>query len=236
MKGVRMHGLLAGTALLLALAGAPATAMQHGGAEAKDKAVETQQEDARTLVKLDAQREAAFLAMMRGFMDSLNSITAALAEGNFSEAARIAREEMGPAHEMMAKLKAANVPEKKIKAVAEGIRGLMKKMVEEGGAFDAEKTHAQMRQIMMKTLGGPLPGMKPGEGRQRFGGGFGPFLPPEMRLMGLQTHLSAADFADAAEAVAASGKADAEAYKKVLGALSEVTAMCSACHAAWRLR
>lgn len=53
-------------------------------------------EDARTPVKLPAEMRGAFLEHMRHHMDSLDDLMAALAAGEFSGAAAVAREQLVP--------------------------------------------------------------------------------------------------------------------------------------------
>ncbi len=214
MKNLAMAGLAA----LMAFS-TPALAME---------------EDARTPVKMDAQTQQKFLGMMRGFLESVDDLMSALAEGDFKEVARVAAEDLGPAHELMARLHAAKVPQDKIDEIARLVRQRMAKMVEEGGG--EEKMHAGMGRIVMQVLGGPIPGMKMGQGKGGGGGfgGFGKVMPPEMHQMGMELHLLSGKIADAARAV--SEKPTAADYKAVTGAISELTGQCRACHAAWKIR
>jgi cytochrome c556 len=52
--------------------------------------------DARTPVRLPAEMRADFLAEMRQHMDSLDDVIAAVAAGNFKDAAKVAREHLVP--------------------------------------------------------------------------------------------------------------------------------------------
>jgi len=214
------------------LAGFLALATATGGAWAQDAA----QDDGRTLVKMDPQMQQQFLAMMRGFLDSVDDMMSALAEGDFKEVARVAGEDLGPAHELMNKLRAAKVPDEKIAEIRKLVRERMAKMLEEGG--DPGWMHMGMGRIVMQVLGGPVPGMQMGMGKRKPGaqgfGGFGQVMPPEMHQMGMQMHLISSSIADAAAAVGE--KPTAEDYRKVVGAISELTGQCRACHAAWKLR
>ena len=192
------------------------------------------EDDGRTPVQMEPQMQQRFLAMMRGFLDSIDDMMSALAEGDFREVARVAEEDLGPAHELMNRLREAKVPEEKIAEIRKLVRQRMARMIEQGG--DAQQMHMGMGRIVMQVLGKPLPGMRMGAGKKKpqgFGG-FGRVLPPEMHQMGMQTHLVAAKIADVAKTV--SEKPTAEDYRKVVGAIGELTGQCRACHAAWRLR
>ncbi len=216
------------------LAGFLALATATGAAYAQNAA----QDDGRTLVKMDPQMQQQFLAMMRGFLESVDDMMSALAEGDFKEVARVAGEDLGPAHELMNRLRAAKVPDEKIAEIRKLVRERMAKMLEQGG--DAQQMHMGMGRIVMQVLGGPVPGMQMGmgmgmrkPGAQGFGG-FGQVMPPEMRQMGMQMHLISSNIADVASAVG--DKPTAEDYRKVIGAIGELTGQCRACHAAWKLR
>ena len=198
-------------------------------------AQDAQNDDPRTLVQMEPQMQQQFLALMRGFLDSIDDMMSALAEGDFREVARIAGEDLGPAHELMKKLRAAKVPEKKIAEIRKRVRQRMAELVERG-TDGQQRIHVGMGRIVKEVLGQPLPGMKMGKhGKPPFGmPGFGRVLPPEMHLMGIQMHLAAANIADVASTVG--DKPTAQDYQKVLGAISEFTGQCRACHAAWRIR
>ncbi len=239
MKKMRVFLTGGGLAGLLLLGGVGL------GSVAAPNSWAAQAEDPRTHVTLPPDMQGKFLAMMRTFMDSLDDITNALGEGDFREVTRIAREEMGPAHNLMKKLRAAKVPENKIAEIARRIRTHMEKMVAGEGPTGPGAMHQGMGRIVREVLGGPIPGMMPGMGRGAMGGpgkgrkggfgGFGQFLPPEMHSMGMQMHLLSAKLADRAEAAAKKSQPDAAGYKAVLSALGEVTGQCRACHSAWRV-
>ncbi len=215
------------------LAGVLALATATGAAYAQNAA----QDDGRTLVKMDPQMQQQFLAMMRGFLESVDDMMSALAEGDFKEVARVAGEDLGPAHELMKKLHDAKVPQDKIDRIRKLVRERMAKMLEQGGG-DARQMHMGMGRIVMQVLGGPVPGMQMGKGMKKPGaqgfGGFGQVMPPEMRQMGMQMHLISSNIADVAAAVG--DKPTADDYRKVVGAIGELTGQCRACHAAWKLR
>lgn len=66
------------------------------------------------------------------------------------------------------------------------------------------------------------------------GMGFGRFMPPEFRQMGFDFHRSADDFArmtaDMTEPM------DAAGWSKATNGLAQITARCTACHSAFRVR
>lgn len=221
-----MKKLLTG-ALALALLATPAAAQDGDG-------------DARTPVQMEPPMKQRFLAMMRGFLDSIDDMMSALAEGDFKEVARVAEDDLGPAHEMVKKLRAAKVPEEKIDEIRKRVRQRMAELVKQGSG-DQQRIHVGMGRIVKQVLGKPLPGMQMGEGQSGKGkkehramGGFGRVLPAEMHLMGLQMHLAAANIADVAKTVG--DKPTTQDYRKVVKAIGELTGQCRACHAAWRLR
>ncbi len=217
-----------------------AVCMATGAASAQQpqnqpSATTPQMQDDRELIQLNPQIRAGFLAMMRGFVESLDDLMTALGEKDFAEVARIANDDLGPAHELMIRLKNANVPPEKIAEIRKLARERMAKALDEG-QLDGPMG---MGWIAMKVLGGPIPGMQPGMGGMGgmggTRGGFGPFLPSEVRAMGIQMHLEAAKVAEIAEQVATAGKPSAEDYRKVIQAISGMTTQCRACHAAWRV-
>ncbi len=239
MKGRK--GLIAvAIAAMLAAGGAflnmqPADAQQNAtqpqqAEQAKATANEAQ-DDGRTLVELHPQVRSNFLGMMRGFTESLDQIINALAEGDFKEAARIAEDDLGPAHELVMALRKANVPPEKIAEIRKLARQRMAQALEQG----VPDGGLGMGAIAMKVLGKPVPGMGNRMGGMQPGarGGFGPWLPPEMRAMGIQLHLIGAELADLAKAAA--DKPSTEDYNKVLGKLGELTTQCVACHSAWKV-
>ncbi len=232
-------------ALALAVAVNAAALAQDAGAPKTET-----MDDGRTYVEVPTEVRDAFLAMMRGFMEALDDINAALAEGNFREAARVARDKLGPAHEMIAMLQEAGVPEEKIDEISRLVAKRMQRMIDVGGG-EPDQMHKGMGMIVKQVLGEVPPALKErmmqrmqarkqaAEGGQKVpkaDGGFGQFgryLPTEMRMMGMQMHVSGAALAAAAAKVGDSPTvAD---YQAVLGALGEVTAQCRACHAAWRV-
>jgi hypothetical protein len=206
-------------------------------------------EDGRTYVEVPTAVRDAFLAMMRGFMDALDDINAALAEGNFAEAARVARDKLGPAHEMIAMLQQAGVPDDKINEISRLVAKRMQRMIDVGGG-EPGQMHKGMGMIVRQVLGDIPPALKERMMQRRMAraasgkaggkmdpaGGFGQFgryLPTEMRLMGMQMHVAGAGLAETAARVG--DTPTVEDYQNVLTALGEVTGQCRACHAAWRV-
>jgi len=65
------------------------------------------------------------------------------------------------------------------------------------------------------------------------GKGFGRFMPPEFREMGMAMHRSALDFADAAAATPPVPAA--QDWARAMMALQSVSTACRACHSAFRI-
>lgn len=66
------------------------------------------------------------------------------------------------------------------------------------------------------------------------GMGIGRYMPPEFRQMGMELHISAADFARTTASLAE--PLDAAGWSMAASGLAQVTARCTACHATFRLR
>jgi len=210
------------------MAAGAALAGDGGGAADGGKTNGGGQDDGRTFVEMPKPQRDAFLAMMRGFVESMDDVNSALSEGDFREVARIAREDMGPAHEVMAALRSAGVPEDKITKVVTRARAAMQEVVDNGGG------QPRIGRVVMQTLGPDVPDAFMSWKQEHMrSGGLGRFMPAEMHVMGVQMHLSAAALGDAAATVG--DKPGVEDYKKVLGALNEITAQCRACHASWKV-
>ena len=77
-------------------------------------------------------------------------------------------------------------------------------------------------------------GMGGGGGDSIFGRGVGRFMPDEVRALGQQLHGSAAVISVAAKK--AGSKPIVEDYKTVIGGIEEMTAVCAACHASYKIR
>ncbi len=215
--------------LALGLAGA-ALAGSHGGAKTMEKPATTTPapaQDGRILVEMPEPQRSNFLAIMRGFVEQLDDIMSAAGEGNFKEVARIAAQDMGPAHELIGVLRKAKVPEDKIAEVVNRVRARMEKIVAEGGG----KT--MMGRIVMEVLGEAPPEFVKWQKEHMKTGGFGRFMPPEMHVMGLQMHLNAAKLADIAAGIGENPSA--EDYRKIFKAVGEVTTQCRGCHASWKV-
>ncbi|MFW5425903.1 MAG: hypothetical protein ACKE8G_03705 [Methylophagaceae bacterium] len=133
--------------------------------------------DHRQLVEMPPQMKEMFLKNMRGHMEALDQIIAALADNDLNAAADIAGTSMGSA---AGKQRQCN-----------------------------ETKPQQHKQSEHKK--------KP----------FGKFMPPAMKAMGRQLHISADEFAD----VARQGDMG-EAYK----ALSQISTMCVACHQSFQVK
>ncbi len=201
--------------------------MAKGPADTAGKAATGTVEDGRVFVEMPEPQRSNFLAIMRGFMEQLDDIINAAAEGNFKEVARIAGQDMGPAHELIGVLREAKVPEEKIAEVVQRIRQRMEEVVQAGGG------KMMMGRIVQEVLGEVPPAFRKWKQEHMKTGGFGRFMPPEMHVMGLQMHLNAAKLADVATAIGE--KPTAEDYGKVLSAIGEITTQCRGCHASWKV-
>jgi len=135
--------------------------------------------DSRELVVMPAEIKTMFLKNMRGHMESLDLIIAALAENDLTEAAALAEATMGAGHGK-------------------------KRQCED----DKHGDHQDKKANHQKQ-------------------GFGKFMPKEMRMMGMQLHISANEFAD----VAREGNMG-EAYKS----LRNISAACVACHQSYQVK
>ncbi|GEM_PF-604809 len=233
-KGLMMAGLAAVLAAgvgmgALSLSGVQAQQQKPPAEKAGAAQSAAATQDERTLVQLEPDVRARFLAMMRGFVDSLDDIVNALAEGDFREVERIANDDLGPAHELMARLRTAKVPPEKMAEIRRLAAERMAKAIEDGKL----EGRLGMGMIVGKVLDDIPAGLQPGQQAQQ--GGFGPFLPAEMRVMGMQLHLEGARLAEVAGKAAAAKNPTAEHYRQVMEAMSGITAQCRACHAAWRV-
>jgi len=135
--------------------------------------------DTRQVVEMPPEVKSMFLKNMRGHMESLDLIIAALAENDLTEAAAISETGMGAGH---------------------------------GKKRQCEDEHA---------------GKHEHEQSSHKGKGFGKFMPKEMKMMGMQLHIAANEFAD----VAREGDMG-EAYKS----LRNISASCVACHQSFQVK
>jgi len=133
--------------------------------------------DTRQVVEMPPEVKSMFLNNMRGHMESLDLIIAALADNDLTEAAAIAEAGMGAGH---------------------------------GKKRQCEDEHAGKH-----------------EQSSYKGEGFGKFMPKEMKMMGMQLHIAANEFAD----VAREGDIG-EAYKS----LRNISASCVACHQSFQVK
>ncbi len=140
--------------------------------------------DMRQVVNMPAPMKEMFLKNMRGHMESLDLIIAALAEGDLNDAAEIAEKGMGLGH------------------------GKPRQCDDEHDGSHDHSTHQH----------------KP-ETHQ--GKAFGKFMPKEMKMMGMQLHTSADNFA----AVAREGDVG-DAYRS----LRNISASCVACHQSFQVK
>ncbi len=137
--------------------------------------------DQREVVEMPSQAKIMFLKNMRGHMESLDLIIAALAENDLTEAAILAETTMGSGH---------------------------------GKKRQCDESSAGKQQNKQSSHKGK-------------GKGFGKFMPTGMKMMGMQLHIAANDFAD----VAREGNMG-DAYKS----LRNISATCVACHQSYQVK
>lgn len=168
-------------------------------------------EDTRMVVEVPAEIAQEIRAEMRRHMDTLDDVMAALAAGDFEEAATIAELRMDFGHRVWERMAAAGKSEAEILALRERLRELG---VGPGRGRGQGQAQGQ------------------GGGMGMGGGGPGRFLPDDFRAMGQVFHAAAREFAATARAV--DDPPTAAQYADVLGALQFVTSTCRSCHATWR--
>ena len=139
--------------------------------------------DQREVVEMPSQAKIMFLKNMRGHMESLDLIIAALSENDLTEAAILAETTMGSGQGK-------------------------KRQCDEGSTEKQQHKHKQSSHKVK-------------------GKGFGKFMPKEMKMMGMQLHIAANEFAD----VAREGNMG-EAFKS----LRNISAACVACHQSYQVK
>lgn len=186
----------------------------------------TAQDDSRTLVSLDPSVRDQLLAEMRGHMESLDDIIAAVGTGDFAAAAEIADIRLDFGHRMWEAMAAQGASPAQIAQVKERWRGL-------GTGPGAGATISQeQRQAMHERMQQQMPdgkGLGPGKGM-----GVGRFMPEDFRQMGFAMHEAGGELAKTLRAVAK--PANAEDYRQIMAKLSDVTTVCRSCHASFRVR
>lgn len=166
-------------------------------------------EDPRQPVELPPDVRDAFLAEMRTHLANLDDIVAALADGNFDEAARVAEINMAFGHYRWQAMADAGATDEEIAAAKE--------------RFGTPGTGRGMGQGMGRGMG---QGMGAGPG-------FGRYMPDDFRAMGLAFHDTTQGFAETARAVG--DPPTVEDYQAVLGGLWTITLNCRACHDSFRI-
>jgi cytochrome c556 len=164
-------------------------------------------EDDRQLIKVDPQIKDRFLAEMRADLGHLNDLMTAIADGNMEETARIAERKMGLAHKRIEKMEQMGASDEQISQFIAKVR----QMAENPDIDLSKQLHGR------------------GKGR-----GIGQFMPEELRAMGQEMHKSAYNIADIARSV--KNPPEADGYKKLFSALSDLTALCRSCHDTYRVR
>ena len=167
-------------------------------------------EDPRQPIELPPEVRDAFLAEMRTHLANLDDIVAALASGDFDEAAQVAEIKMAFGHYRW-------------------------QAMSDAGATDEEIAEAKERFGQPGTGRGTGPGMGAGMGRGMgmMGPGFGRYMPDDFRAMGFAFHDATQAFAETARAVG--DPPTTEDYQAVLDALWNVTVNCRGCHDAFRV-
>ncbi len=168
-------------------------------------------QDDRELIELAPELQDRLLAEMRQLTYDMDELVAALAEGDFEGVRKIAVLKLGFGHMRALQMLQAGQSEDEVVATMEPFLAERLKMYEAG------------------ILG-------QGRGGQRAGlfGGLGQHLPENMRAMGQAMHASAVKLAMSAKE--AGDNPTADDYKAVLVDLQGMTAMCSGCHQAFRIR
>ncbi len=181
--------------------------------------------DDRELIKIPDEAQKALLTEMRSLLENLNELLGAVAEGDFKEVARISDFKLGFGHARWQRMKEAGYSQADIQAQ---IDRMLAMRAANGGKLSEEQIHGKgMGMGMGRGMGG-------GGGDSIFGRGVGRFMPDEVRALGQQLHGSAAVISVAAKK--AGSKPIVEDYKTVIGGIEEMTAVCAACHASYKIR
>ena len=166
------------------------------------------EDDPRLAVPLPPEVGAALRAEMRTHMANLDDIIAALADDDFTEAARVADIHMTFGHHRWIQMA-------------------------ESGATVEEIAAAKARFKQMRGSGGDRLGGGHRGGGMGMGPGIGRHMPEDFRAMGASFHEAAEAFAETARSVATPpSPAD---YRAVFGALQEITTTCRAWPDAFRI-
>lgn len=165
------------------------------------------EDDGRQMIKVPVESQVALLTEMRALLDNVDDLIAALSEGDFKEVAKIADYKLGFGHARFEKMLEDGVPEDQIEAAR---KKMMQRRAQGGGGH-----------------GG-------GGGSSIFGQGVGRLMPTEVREMGQQLHAAAGEVSQAAKK--ANATPSTEDYKAVLEGIQQMTSVCRACHASFRIR
>ena len=165
------------------------------------------EDDGRQLIKVPVESQVALLSEMRVLLDNIDDLIAALSEGDFKEVAKIADYKLGFGHARFEKMLEDGVPEEQIEVAR---KKMMQRRAQGGGGH-----------------GG-------GGGGSIFGQGVGRLMPSEVREMGQQLHAAAGEVSVAAKKVGAAPSTSD--YKAVLEGVQQMTSVCRACHASFRIQ
>lgn len=174
-------------------------------------ALPAQAQDPRTPIELPADVKEAFLAQMRTHLANLDEVVAALAQGDFEQAARVAEINMAFGHRRWEEMAKAGASDEDIAAAKENFSP-----PRAGGMGQG------------RGMGGGM-----GGGMMGLGPGFGRYMPDDFRAMGQGFHDATQEFAAAARAV--SDPPTPEDYQNVLDQLWNVTLNCRGCHDSFRI-
>ncbi|GAB6052905.1 hypothetical protein JCM17960_17250 [Magnetospira thiophila] len=183
------------------------------------------EEDTRTLLTLQPEIQAQFLQEMRGHMETLDDLITAIGAGDFKQAATIADTKLDFGHHIWDAMAAQGAGPEQIAEMKQRMQAMGA-----GGGQGADMTdeeHLKMEQRMAEHMGG----MGMGRG---MGMGMGRYMTPEFRQMGQSMHAAGGELAKVLQASAT--PPSAEDYRHVMESLSDVTAVCRACHATFRIR
>ncbi len=170
-----------------------------------------QEEDDRVLLNLDTATQMMLLKDMRGLTESLDSLLAALSEGDFDQVTRLGQINLGFGHDKLMALVESGASDTQIQAM----RAKMK----------ANRQAREESGVSAATMGGAMFGIPKGVGQK---------MPEDFRLMGQAMHAAAEDMVSVVEAI---GDTPTVAdYQAVLEGVQGITSNCVACHGAFRIR
>jgi len=227
---IRIRRPLAGVVVLAV--SLVAAALPGPGARAQD--------DTRELVELAPDIRDQFLAEMRLDLTNLNDVIAAIAAGEYEEAARLAERRMGFAHRRIEMMEQSGASDAEIAAAIKQIRAMAEENGTDmpgfgmGGGMGRGMGGGTGRGMGGGTGGGTGGGMGRGMGGGMGNLALGRFMPEELRALGMAFHSTAYPLADAARAV--DKDPSGANYQQLLSALNDMTISCVGCHEVYRVK